>query len=565
MLLNAEYESNKSETMSGISGLSGLSGLSNTKTEPQSIELQYSRIARKQLKRFMSIKHLKAHQRDNQMKLKCHHKKIPSDHLLPENLTRNLILSIIYLALNLTKDKIQLSDLIRFLSEGHLSNFDVKHFFPENLSAEAILKIKCTYNKISAIPSANELRNLTAKLSKFLNVPLIEPNMLSLCSKYLMELSLPKILNDYIEKILDFFPPQPEASTVFRSSNFEARAISYIIFLLKLIFKLDGKVEEEISKTAENLNKNYGTNIFVWTEWVKFIETRTIILKQCHYPTSFLLEPDSEDSSSLYLEYFRFLTSKTELLDKNDGIMFTKIKSMLVELEKIQKSNLEKSKKSYLFDPSHQPHKDYLEKLLDERPESILIPDYMSVNHTERDLACYIKPNSFRNKLHSKGIDLNINPITNKNLPKVDWFVNEKFYELQLKRKVGYFKIKFEDENSESEVPFCIKPEKIVHKAVKRLTNNKSKVFDNLSDDELPNELTNNLLEKVQFNMTNFDYWSYRGELLLLSYENFNDIEKKFSSSFAWVLHQCCRLLQMDSRDLYQELLVTEKFLFANT
>lgn len=562
-----------------MSGISGVSGMSDIKPEPVPIDLQFSRSARMVLKRIMPLKHLKKHERDKDLTLKCHKRKLTDNYygIVPEKLSRNTIIAIIYMALNLTKDKIQLSDLIRFLNEGHLSYYDVKHFFPENLSAKTILRINITYNKMILIPSITDLRKLTAKLCKLLNVQLVQPNMLELCSNYLMELSLPKILNDFIAKILDVCPPEinhsPEKS--YQSPNYEGRAVSYILYLLKLIFKLDGQMEEEISRTAENLNKNYGTNIFVWTEWVKYIETRTIILKQCHFPTSLLLEPDSENNSYLYLQYVNLLKSKMtqELLNHNEGVIYPKMKAMLIELNKFQKPTLKKSEQSYLFNASLQPSNDYLNSLLEIHPETIVIPDFMSVKHTERDLSCYIKPNSFRNKFLAKGIDLNINSITTENIQTVDFFLNEiKSKRVDELLNPAFYKFKFEDgiqSDSDSDEGICEPPKKKLYtkkvnlfsnETDESLTNHESTIFDDLSDDEQLAESTTNCFEKIQFNMTNFEYWTYMGNMRKVTIEQFSDVEKKFSLSFAWLLNECSRLLQMDNRDLYHELLVTENY-----
>lgn len=557
--------------------MSGVSGMSDVKPVP--IDLQFSRSARMVLKRVMPLKHLKKHECDKDLILKCHKRKFTDNHygLVPEKLSRNTIIAIIYMALNLTKDKIQLSDLIRFLNEGHLSYYDVKHFFPENLSSKTILRINISYNKSILIPSATDLRKLTAKLCKFLNVQLVQPNMLELCSNYLMELSLPKILNDFIGKILDVCPPEIKHSPTKsdHSPNYEGRAISFILYLLKLIFKLDGKVEEEISKTAENLNRNYGTHIFVWTEWVNYIETRTIILKQCHFPTSLFLEPDSENNSDLYLQYVNIMKSKMtqEFLHNNEGIIYPKIKSMLIELNKFQKPTLKKSEQSYLFNASLQPSKDYLDELLQNQSEFIAIPDYMSVKHSERDLSCYIKPNAFRNKFLAKGIDLNINTVTNENIQTIEFFLNEiKSKRIDELLYPAFYKFKFEEDiksDSDSDEGICEPPKKKIYtkklnlfsnETDESLTNKEFTIFDDLSDDELPMESTTNCVEKNQFNMTNFEYWTYMGNMRKVTIEQFIEIENKFSLSFAWLLNECSRLLQMDNRDLYHELLVTENY-----
>lgn len=552
---------------------------SHTNRDPTPIDLEFSTSARRVLKRVMPLKHLKKHATDKDHSLKCHRKSF-SGHLKgvqTEKLSTNTIIVIMYMALNLTKDKIQLSDLIRFLNEGHLSFYDVKHFFPENIPAKTILNFNLTYNRLVLIPSVTDLRTLTAKLCKFLNVQLVQPDLLGLCSRYLNELSLPKMMNDIIAKMMVVSPPEMrhEPTKSLESPNYEGRAISFILYVLKLLFKLDGKTEEEISRTSENLNEKCGTNIFVWTEWVKFIETRKIILKQCHFPTSILMDPDGENSSHLYLEYVHTMKSKMphELLNNSEGHIYSKMKSILIDLKKLHVPEIKKNQQSFLFNASLQPSKDYLENLLNIQPECIVIPDYMSVEHTERDVSCFIKPNSFRNKLHSKGIDLSINTISNKNLKTTEFFFNElksqRIYELQVP---SFYKFEFQDDNSSSNESAAIdhkepKTKKFFrekclfsNETEKLLKKSESNIFDDLTDDELPSELNTDGLEKIPFNMTNFEYWTYMGNMRKVTAEQFSDIENKFPLSFAWVFNECSRFLQMDNRDVYHELLVTENY-----
>lgn len=555
---------------------------SHTHPDPTPIDLQFSSTARRILKRVMPLKHLKKHATDKDKTLKCHRKSFSGNlkGLQTEKLSTNTIIVIIYMALNITKDKIQLSDLVRFLNEGHLSFYDVKHFFPENIPAKTVLNFNLTYNRLVLIPSVSDLRTLTAKLCKFLNVQLVQPDLLGLCSRYLNELSLPKMMNDFIAKILVVSPPEMrhDPTKTLESPNYEGRAISFILYMLKLIFKLDGKTEEEISTTSENLNENCGTNIFVWTEWVKFIETRTVILKQCHFPTSILLEPDGEKSSHLYLEYVNTMKSKMshELLNNNEGHIYSSMKSILIDLKKLHIPDIKKNQHSFFFNASLQPSKDYLDNLLNIQPESIVIPDYMSVEHTERDLSCFIKPNSFRNKFHSKGIDLSISPISNENLQTTEFFLNElksqRIHDLQVP---SFYKFVFDDENSSSNGSAAIdnkeegRPKKkkffretclFSNQTEKVLNSSETNIFDDLSDDEEPNELNTDCLEKIPFNMTNFEYWTHMGNMKRVTAEHFIDIEKKFPLSFAWVFNECSRFLQIDNRDLYHELLVTENY-----
>jgi TATA box-binding protein-associated factor RNA polymerase I subunit B len=60
----------------------------------------------------------------------------------------------------------------------------------------------------------------------------------------------------YVECVMTFSPPSMKFNKCLSHfSNYEGRAMAYIIFVLKLLLGLDGRTEYEISKVTEKLNK----------------------------------------------------------------------------------------------------------------------------------------------------------------------------------------------------------------------------------------------------------------------------------------------------------------------
>lgn len=86
----------------------------------------------------MPIKHLEKHAADAEGLLKCHKQPNAREinrtdyHLMLVNIKQ--IYCVLGIALNLIGDNIQLSDLVRFINEGHVGNSNVLQYFPENIA-----------------------------------------------------------------------------------------------------------------------------------------------------------------------------------------------------------------------------------------------------------------------------------------------------------------------------------------------------------------------------------------------------------------------------------------------
>ena len=87
----------------------------------------------------MPVKHLEKHAGDAEGLLKCHKQPYAreikrSDYVMMVMNIRQ-IFCILGIALNLIEDEIQLSDLMRFIQEGHLDTNNVLQYFPENIAS----------------------------------------------------------------------------------------------------------------------------------------------------------------------------------------------------------------------------------------------------------------------------------------------------------------------------------------------------------------------------------------------------------------------------------------------
>lgn len=116
--------------------------------------------ARKSLKKQMPLKHLDKHSVDDGSSMLCHglRPKVTSLHHFDRNiysLNITKLYVVLAIALNMVEDEIQLSDLIRFIKEEHLTSRSILTYLPDNLAnkGKALIKEmefgnnkdKCTY------------------------------------------------------------------------------------------------------------------------------------------------------------------------------------------------------------------------------------------------------------------------------------------------------------------------------------------------------------------------------------------------------------------------------------
>lgn len=151
--------------------------------------------ATRELRKIMNKTHLISHRKDKLNTYMCH--KLTFRDLSYSYrqsamiITRKRIFAILYLGLLIIKDRIQLSDMLRYINEGHLSYNEYLHFFPETLGQKK-LNIS-TYTKYAEKLTHSGLRETAWKILLFLKLESYVPtqNIVELSERYCMELNLP--------------------------------------------------------------------------------------------------------------------------------------------------------------------------------------------------------------------------------------------------------------------------------------------------------------------------------------------------------------------------------------
>jgi hypothetical protein len=213
------------------------------------------------------------------------------------------------------------------------------------------------------------------KLALYLNIThLPAPDLLCLAKRYIEELQLPAEIVKYVERVMTFSPP-PMKFNKSRTHflNYEGRAMAYIIFVLKLLLGLDGKTECEISVVTKELNKLSGNSagaarLFVWEEWVQFIECRKSVFARFHFPVQVAHYQDGFNNPNNFIKFWKRMKSKGDRHARLDFSKYSKMNSGLVSAVKRVLTKLideETDDDSAVdFVPSLMPQKGNLEAIL---------------------------------------------------------------------------------------------------------------------------------------------------------------------------------------------------------
>ncbi|CAK6434850.1 unnamed protein product [Pipistrellus nathusii] len=175
-------------------------------------------------------------------------------------------LALCGLALLWQREALALSDLLRFVEEGHIPYVNAFEHFPEEMKLYG--RDKGIF-AIEAWPSYEDIHRKMIEVATFLDLPrfpaitedcYLHPNIL--CRKYLMEVNLPDEMHDLTRQVVqmaglgeaDILTFDP-IGTRARAVKYDVQAAAIIVVVLKLLFLLDDHVEWSLSEIAETYNQ----------------------------------------------------------------------------------------------------------------------------------------------------------------------------------------------------------------------------------------------------------------------------------------------------------------------
>lgn len=398
----AEYEEYQSSQKTDVSSI-GFNLSQHSSTGPSTensdttVQIKFSRRERRKLVKKIGRKHANEHQNDIAHKLKCHNFKDK------EKLGRTFVFAMLWLALNQVGDSLQISDLIRYARESHIKLNNISSFFPAEVDClQAVNHFKRGSNEVTNA----FLRTKALLIAQVIGIRnLMQPDLGMLCERYCKDLCLPPMIAEMVKRLLAFHPPEmkmKETSTLTRAvPNYEGRAMAYIIFILKLFFGVDDQREKEISTSAQVINDKLIENdskqpsLFVWTEWVEYIEMRNVILSQCHYPTAMQIDPNTSMPTSMYVDFLKRNIEESTCQESYRKSEMENIREIFNQIaQKHEEHEHQQMKPSCHFQPSLTPFATYMEQINADRSikSKIYIPEFMSIDHEKRDILPYIKP-----------------------------------------------------------------------------------------------------------------------------------------------------------------------------
>lgn len=410
-------DSTKSESFN-ISMLANLSIESiMTDQENAEIDITYSKAGCEALKRNQSKRSENAKFRMQSLKRKEK----------PRILNCRTLLCIIYCALNICCSDIQLSDLLRLTREGHLSLYNYKQFLPEDI-VEQDIPLSSHESRTLKIIWYENLREHLSYFVRFipdLKPSLQIPNIFELCRRYLNEMNLPTDLFVYIERLMIFWPPE-FASNGTVLPNYEGRVMAYILFVLKLLFGIDGYREVEMSDAARDINKALKASglqrlIFVYEDWRRFIEYRKVILEKFYFPSIYHRDYGSDTAYSAFNSMLAALDPKSKKIEKqnvnaaNEARMRSKAnaQTILKDLIKAHESDESTNLMQKLHFPcSMTPLKDAFDQILSIDTVIKINRDIASANFSNHSCDSYLVPKDLVNSLQSIGVDVTVKKST---------------------------------------------------------------------------------------------------------------------------------------------------------
>uniref|UniRef100_A0A1B0A7W3 Rrn7/TAF1B C-terminal cyclin domain-containing protein n=1 Tax=Glossina pallidipes TaxID=7398 RepID=A0A1B0A7W3_GLOPL len=429
-------ESSYTDSTAASATISNSSSSASTSMQP--IRLSYNNKARRSLKKFMPVKHIQKHENDTENLLTCHKQPKVSDlhrlEYMVSVLSIKQIYAIIGIALNLIEADMQLSDFVRHIQEGHISMKNVLQYFPDNIARNGIEMLKkIDFYKYPDKYTDKNLRDHISLLCRNIGIRKFKcPDMIKLVERYVEELCLPADVASFAKHLINLLPPRFETRATISYPNYEARAMAYIIHVLKLLFGLDGHKEQLISINTKNMNKKiehfnttYNENespLFVWSDWVQYVEMRKVLISQ--FNSDFCKQFKQTPSTAQFLEQMhdevKERDEQNELLtdDLNTSAIRQHLDVFKAIFKDFTKKKEKNSKKSQhiKFSPSFTPASSYLKTILlhfKNNPklfedQSIEIPGFMEVDHKRFNIKAFIEVKPLVKYFASKGYKMNV-------------------------------------------------------------------------------------------------------------------------------------------------------------
>ncbi|EFN87076.1 hypothetical protein EAI_04977 [Harpegnathos saltator] len=473
----------------------------------------------------------------------------------PELITPMKLWAILYLALRIHNNAMQLGDMLRYGREGHLSYYKLDHLIPPEVTLT-----RNDLNFLSRVMDVTHkgMRRIIGNMATFLGVTkIICPNFLSLISRYCIELELPKGILLYGERLVALSRPKMNFDKKSCIPNYEGRAMAFIIIVMKILFAMDGITEYEISNFADKVNsindlKNY-IEVHDFMEEKIRDEQKEDFIDYLHrkIPCQFKIDAKKKyyyndtrttninvKASPLTLTEFIFNETssdgKLSIPDDNDNEDFQDDCINIFSEE--TKSSLSKFCEAYNINFSNTERTTISENLcLGKKRKRKLLRDTNGK---------FVKQNDIPLKHSIENLTENYCVKQTETIPGDNLEVKDILLEIpdicnssDTSMFSDHTKIEVEHDQSEN----C-------SEAFKIAMDKSFYTIDNETDKTL------RLFKPFK------DYWMYHCNFSRVKSKNFELFEKTLPRSFRWLLNECASVIEMSPEDLYEEVCLIETY-----
>ncbi|KAJ8928998.1 hypothetical protein NQ314_018357 [Rhamnusium bicolor] len=533
-----ENESLHNETLTSLKSSSEKSGKADH-------SMSFNRYSIKELRKTVSKRHCRKHKLNKEQNLKCHKF---TYHSFSETYDKGVhfvspikLYCILYLGLLINRDKIQLGDLFRFIEEGHLSFNNYTQLFPENYSNK-FLNIQ--NNNKNSMFTNRVFRVTAAKMATFLDVGrYIEVvDLTQLCQRFCEEMNLPGEMFIAVKNLISKTNPKLKYSKKTKIvPNYEGRAVSFILFTLKLLFGLDGQTEFELSKYAQSIN-DLNINkpkMFDIIKWIEYIGYRNLIIQTYKLMKIKSLVKEMNDYKEVLMkieqlqndvEYLDFPSSLTPFLE------YTKVLNLAKR--DLSKSVLNESFQENSLDFLLRPNK-YLQ----------LLGENVTLKHGgANDNWIMHSVKSYRHVTNVTNLNHQLIPIEvlNSGCEKnTNEMLNKMHKPIKKNLDAKYVQTKYQECRQHTFVENEL--------YVKKISNEV-----NLNEDGKTNE---NKHYNIHFNPYE-RYWLYlQMNIDHISKSDCKQFFNKFTNTFKLIFKECARMIEQSERELLHEFQFSELFL----
>ncbi|KAJ2941586.1 hypothetical protein O0L34_g14641 [Tuta absoluta] len=244
---------------------------------------------------------------DNNNQTEKERKKLEQARNSIKMVTKSLLISILYVALNLDNSEIQLSHLCRFIQEGRISFAKCQKYVPSEIDLKSIPHWKLFI--FSGSPHERDtlyIRQLAMCLIKVLDLgKMVLPDVRKMVDRYVKELCLPEEFKGLVLSLLhqvpcDYLDVEYKFArkNLTRIPDFEGVIMSYVLVALKMSFGLDDSYEFSLSDAVDKINdkenriksyklgpySNFTDRLFSFREWSNFLQFRKTMLCKYYLP-----------------------------------------------------------------------------------------------------------------------------------------------------------------------------------------------------------------------------------------------------------------------------------------